>query len=55
MAEDAGAELAQSVSAKLKYLVVGAEPGSKLEKARKLGVGILDEADFLSLLNNTGA
>ena len=32
------------------YLVAGAEAGSKLEKAKKLGVKIIDEAEFIELL-----
>ena len=39
-----------SVSQNLDYLIVGSEPGSKLEKAQKLGVTILDEEQFLDLL-----
>ena len=42
----------QGVSSKLNYLVVGADAGSKLEKAKKLGtVTILTEDEFLSLIN----
>lgn len=51
MAEEAGAEIAASVSKKLSLLVVGDEPGSKLEKARTLGIRVVDEAAFLALLN----
>jgi DNA ligase (NAD+) len=51
MAEEAGAEIADSVSNKLGYLIVGEKPGSKLEKARALGIPVLDEAGFLALLD----
>lgn len=45
-----GAVPTDSVSKKTDYLIVGAEPGSKFDKARKLGVPILDEAAFLKML-----
>lgn len=50
-AEAAGAVLAGSVSKKLDFLVVGDEPGSKLDKAGALGVQVLDEAGFRALLS----
>lgn len=45
-----GAKVTGSVSRKTDYVVVGADPGSKRDKAEKLGVNILDEPAFISLL-----
>jgi DNA ligase (NAD+) len=45
-----GGAISPSVSKKTDYLVVGADPGSKLEKAQRLKIPILDEAAFLELL-----
>ena len=45
-----GGAVGSNVSKKTDYLVVGADPGSKLEKAQKLKVPILDETAFLELL-----
>lgn len=50
LATQAGAKLAGSVGKGLNYLVVGEKPGSKLQKARDLGVEVLDEQQFLDLL-----
>ncbi|MDB4939863.1 MAG: ligase LigA [Candidatus Doudnabacteria bacterium] len=46
-----GGKAGESVSKQTSYVVVGAEPGSKFEKAEKLGVKILDEKQFIELIN----
>src|SRR5205814_9461231 len=48
--ERLGAKVAGSVSKKTTGVIVGAEPGSKAEKARASGVPMLDEAAFLDLI-----
>ena len=46
-----GGKVASSVSKKTSYVVVGSDPGSKFDKAKALGVPILDEAGFEKLLS----
>ncbi len=46
-----GGKVSGSVSKKTDYVVAGRDPGSKLDKARSLGITILDEAAFVRLLD----
>lgn len=47
--ERLGGKVSGSVSKKTDYVLIGEEAGSKLDKAEKLGVKIIDEAEFLSM------
>ncbi|OGD38695.1 MAG: DNA ligase (NAD(+)) LigA [Candidatus Aminicenantes bacterium RBG_19FT_COMBO_58_17] len=48
--ENLGGKVTSSVSPKTDYLVIGESPGSKLDKAHKLNIAILNEQEFLKLV-----
>lgn len=54
MLQALGARVSGSVSSKTKCVVAGEKAGSKLEKAAKLGIPVMNETDFLSLMASYG-
>ena len=50
MVREHGGDTSSSVSKEIDFLVAGAEPGSKYDKAQKLGVKIISEKDFLNMV-----
>ena len=53
MIRRAGGHVSAGVSAKTDYVVAGADPGSKYDKAKKLGVRIIDEAEFVKITRSS--
>ncbi|MGQ9811227.1 MAG: NAD-dependent DNA ligase LigA [bacterium] len=51
LVEQLGGRVASSVSKKVDYLVVGSDPGSKLDEARRLGTKIIDETSFKKMIS----
>ena len=47
-----GGKVSSSVSAKTNFVVSGANPGSKYKKAQELGVNVIDEKQFLEIVNS---
>jgi DNA ligase (NAD+) len=55
MIKNAGGKVSGSVSKKTDFVVAGDEAGSKLDKAQKLGVPVIDEATLLEMLGTPPA
>jgi len=51
--EAAGGTVSSSVSSRTDYVIVGESPGSKLTKAKKLGIRTIEEKDFLKLIGKS--
>ena len=51
--ETSGGQTTNYVTKKTTHLVAGANAGSKLDKAKELGISILSEEDFLALVSST--
>ena len=49
--ENAGGKVSSSVSKKTDYVLAGADAGSKLEKAKTLGVKVIDEDEFHKMIS----
>ncbi len=51
LVESLGGKTASSVSKKVDYVVVGKDPGSKLDRARELGIPVVTEEEFRNLIS----
>ncbi|NLK40530.1 MAG: NAD-dependent DNA ligase LigA [Planctomycetes bacterium] len=51
--KDHGGKVSSSVTPKTSYVIAGEKPGSKLDKARSLGIKVLDEKEFFQILRGT--
>ena len=51
--EALGGKTSSSISKDIDYIVAGEDPGSKLDKAKKLGLTILNEEEFLKLIQTS--
>jgi len=51
--ENRGGRVSSSVSKKTDFVLAGVDPGSKLDKARKLGVKIIDESEFKNMIGKS--
>jgi DNA ligase (NAD+) len=47
-----GGKISESISKKINFVIVGKEPGSKYERAKKLGVRIINEKEFFAMLKD---
>ena len=54
MLQALGARVSGSISSKTKCLVAGEKAGSKLEKAEKLGIHVMNEQEFIALMTDYG-
>jgi len=50
-----GGKVSSSVSKKTNFVIAGKSPGSKYDKAKQLGIKILNEEEFLKMLKDAGA